>query len=67
MSNFGVPLLRQLATDKRVQTVPATNQVELHPCLPLENLRAYSKENGIVLTAYSPIGTSRPCCTDGRC
>jgi diketogulonate reductase-like aldo/keto reductase len=56
VSNFGVPLLKQLAADSRVKVVPATNQVELHPCLPLEALRTYAKENGIVLTAYSPIG-----------
>jgi glycerol 2-dehydrogenase (NADP+) len=60
VSNFGIPLLKQLATSTSV--VPATNQVELHPCLPLEDLRTYSKEHGIILTAYSPIG--RP--TEGQ-
>jgi glycerol 2-dehydrogenase (NADP+) len=56
VSNFGVPLLRKLAADPLVKTVPVTNQVELHPCLPLASLRAYAKENGIVITAYSPLG-----------
>jgi glycerol 2-dehydrogenase (NADP+) len=60
VSNFGVPLLRKLAADPRVKTVPVTNQVELHPCLPLASLRAYAKENGIVITAYSPLGA--PAC-----
>jgi glycerol 2-dehydrogenase (NADP+) len=60
VSNFGVPLLRKLAADPRVKTVPATNQVELHPCLPLAPLRAYAKDAGIVLTAYSPIGAPAP-------
>jgi glycerol 2-dehydrogenase (NADP+) len=56
VSNFGVPLLKQLAADSLVKVVPAVNQVELHPCLPLKSLRTYAKENGIVVTAYSPIG-----------
>jgi glycerol 2-dehydrogenase (NADP+) len=56
VSNFGVPLLRQLAADPRVTTVPATNQIELHPYLPLASMRAYAKQNGIVITAYAPFG-----------
>jgi hypothetical protein len=60
VSNFGVPLLQKLAADARVKVVPATNQMELHPCLPLVSLRAYAKEAGIVLTAYSPIGAPVP-------
>jgi diketogulonate reductase-like aldo/keto reductase len=60
VSNFGVPLLKQLAADSLVKVVPAVNQVELHPCLPLKSLRTYAKENGIVVTAYSPIGMHVP-------
>jgi glycerol 2-dehydrogenase (NADP+) len=60
VSNFGVPLLQKLAADARVKVVPATNQMELHPCLPLASLRTYAREAGIVLTAYSPIGAPVP-------
>jgi glycerol 2-dehydrogenase (NADP+) len=55
VSNSGVPLLKQLAADPHVKVVPATNQVELHPYLPLEALRTFLKKNNLVLTAYSPI------------
>jgi glycerol 2-dehydrogenase (NADP+) len=56
VSNFGVPLLEQLFKETKV--VPATNQVELHPFLPLNDLQGLCAAKGIVLTAYSPLGTS---------
>ncbi|KAI7776492.1 hypothetical protein LA080_005321 [Diaporthe eres] len=58
VSNFGVPILKSLLATTKV--VPAVNQVELHPCLPQENLRKFSADNGIVITAYSPIGQPAP-------
>jgi diketogulonate reductase-like aldo/keto reductase len=45
--------------DRLVQetgTVPAVNQVELHPYLALPELRAKHRELGIVTEAWSPIG-----------
>lgn len=58
VSNFSIKTLTQLLADERVTVIPATNQVELHPYLPQEALKKYCEEKGILLTAYSPLGTS---------
>jgi hypothetical protein len=58
VSNFGIPLLSSLVSKAKV--VPVTNQVELHPCLPLIPLRKLCAEHGIVVTAYSPLGRPQP-------
>ncbi|KII95745.1 hypothetical protein PLICRDRAFT_97506 [Plicaturopsis crispa FD-325 SS-3] len=54
VSNFSIKTLTRLLPHCTV--VPATNQVELQPCLPQEDLVAFCAEKGIVLTAYSPLG-----------
>lgn len=57
VSNFSVKTLNELLPHCTV--VPATNQVELHPCLPSFELKAFCDEKGILLTAYSPLGRCR--------
>jgi 2,5-diketo-D-gluconate reductase A len=53
VSNFQIEHLERLATD--TDTVPAVNQIELHPYLLNEELRAYGEEHGIATEAWSPI------------
>ena len=33
-----------------------TNQIEYHPCLSQDTIKAFADEQGIVITAYSPLG-----------
>ncbi|KAL1710694.1 NADP-dependent oxidoreductase domain-containing protein [Schizophyllum commune] len=54
VSNFSVKNLSALLPHCAV--VPAVNQVEMHPCLPQNELKAFCDEKGILLTAYSPLG-----------
>lgn len=56
VSNFSVPYLERLRQTWKV--VPAVNQVELHPFLPQHELVAWCKQEGIVLEAYSPLGST---------
>jgi len=53
VSNFQVPHLQRLAEE--TGTVPAVNQIELHPRLPQAELRAYHRENAIATEAWSPL------------
>ena len=53
VSNFQVPHLERLAEE--TATVPAVNQIELHPYLRNAEVDAYGKERGIVTEAWSPI------------
>ncbi|MFD1516424.1 aldo/keto reductase [Pseudonocardia yunnanensis] len=54
VSNFRVPDLQRLAAE--TDTVPALNQIELHPWLPQTELRAYHQKHGIATEAWSPLG-----------
>lgn len=53
VSNFQVPHLERLAKESSV--VPAVNQVEIHPYFKNEEVRAYGREHGIAIEAWSPI------------
>jgi len=54
VSNFNLEHLERLGSE--TETVPAVNQVELHPYLAQRELRAYQREHGIATEAWSPIG-----------
>ncbi|KAJ3106893.1 hypothetical protein HDU97_005380 [Phlyctochytrium planicorne] len=57
VSNFTVSKLKALLKEARIK--PAVNQVELHPYLPQHELLGYCSQNGIHVTAYSPLGSGR--------
>jgi 2,5-diketo-D-gluconate reductase A len=57
VSNFQVHHLERLAAE--TETVPAVNQVEAHPYLTNEEVRAYDREHAIATEPWSPIAKGR--------
>jgi 2,5-diketo-D-gluconate reductase A len=53
VSNFQVDHLDRLAAE--TGTVPAVNQIELHPYFQNREVRAYDEEHGIATEAWAPI------------
>ena len=53
VSNFKPHHLEELL--KGAETVPAVNQIELHPLFQQKATRAYCLEHGIVVESYSPL------------
>ncbi|TXT15886.1 hypothetical protein VHUM_00389 [Vanrija humicola] len=56
VSNFSELYLERLS--KTWKVVPAVNQVELHPYNPQHSLKKYCDGKGILLQAYSPLGSN---------
>jgi 2,5-diketo-D-gluconate reductase A len=57
VSNFRVQDLQRLADEGL--TTPSVNQIELHPALTQDVLRAYHAEHGIVTEAWSPLAQGK--------
>ena len=57
VSNFQPTHLDRLA--KESDTVPAVNQIEIHPYFANEEVRAYGREHGIATEAWSPIAQGK--------
>jgi 2,5-diketo-D-gluconate reductase A len=57
VSNFQVSHLQRLVQESEV--VPAVNQIEVHPYLGNEEVRAANAEYGILTEAWSPIAKGR--------
>ncbi len=53
VSNFQVAHLQRLAAE--TATTPAVNQIEVHPYLTNEQVRAHCREHDIAVEAWSPI------------
>ena len=53
VSNFQAHHLDRLAAE--TATVPAVNQIEIHPYFVQDDLRVYDREHGIATEAWSPI------------
>lgn len=56
VSNFGIKNLSAILSFCKIK--PAANQIELHPYLPQEEIRAFCKVNNIQVISYSSLGTS---------
>ncbi len=56
VSNFSVKKLQDLIGKARLK--PAMNQIELHPYLQQKEMLRFCQQQGVHLTAYSPLGSS---------
>ncbi|WP_154854619.1 aldo/keto reductase [Cyclobacterium xiamenense] len=56
VSNFNTQKLREIRESANKQ--PELNQVELHPYLPQNKLKAYCDEHSMLLTGYGPLGAA---------
>ncbi|MFG3105027.1 aldo/keto reductase [Streptomyces sp. NPDC048182] len=54
VSNFTAEHIDRL--EKETGELPAVNQIELHPLLPQEELRAYHERKGVRTESWSPLG-----------
>jgi 2,5-diketo-D-gluconate reductase A len=57
VANFHIHHMERLA--RETDTVPAVNQVELHPWLPQRDVRAYDAEHSITTQSWSPLARGR--------
>jgi alcohol dehydrogenase (NADP+) len=55
VSNFSVAKLESLANTPRLK--PEVNQIELHPYLQQPSMLDFCRQAGILVTAYSPLGS----------
>lgn len=55
VSNFSIKKLDELS--KQSQIRPEVNQIEIHPFFTQEKIIRYCRENNIIVTAYSPLGS----------
>jgi glycerol 2-dehydrogenase (NADP+) len=56
VANYSVKYLNELLPHTKI--TPAVNQIENHPYLPQQEIVDYCKGKGILITAYSPFGST---------
>lgn len=56
ISNYNIEKTKKILSTCKI--MPAMNQIELHPALQQPELVKFCQENGIALTAYSPLGNN---------
>jgi glycerol 2-dehydrogenase (NADP+) len=56
VSNYSKRYLEELLPHCSI--IPAVNQIENHPSLPQQEIVDFCKEKGILITAYSPLGST---------
>ena len=56
VSNYSKRYLEELLPHAKV--IPAVNQIENHPSLPQQEIVDLCREKGILITAYSPLGST---------
>lgn len=57
VANFSAPLLRDLLNYASI--APVVNQIEIHPYLPQFALVDFCRQQSVIVTAYSPLGSSK--------
>jgi 2,5-diketo-D-gluconate reductase A len=57
VSNFHAPHLQRLLDE--TETVPSVDQIEVHPYLTQEPLRAFNAQHSIVTQAWSPLASGK--------
>lgn len=55
VSNFNTNQIQEILAKCKIQ--PVTNQVECHPYLTQDKLKDWCEKHGIIITAYSPLGS----------
>lgn len=55
ISNFNASQIERVCSNAKIK--PAVLQVELHAYMQQKELRKVCKDNGIAITAYSPLGS----------
>jgi len=66
VSNVQLQFLEKLLSDSTCKTVPAVNQIELHPNHPSTKLVKTCQEKGIHVTAYSCLGSEKSPLLSGK-
>lgn len=58
VSNYDIPQLERLFSDDTIKTKPSVVQVELNPQLTQASLADFCAKHNIVVTGYSPLGST---------